>query len=105
VDAVGGTEGPVASRGCLAHIHTVFWFLSNLASNLIEATVPRYGYRMAVMAVVGVAIGALASAVGYVYFMLTIALLVHSLGCYVGKYRRLLEAPGWQRSKRCRRWF
>ena len=54
-----------------------FWFLANLASNAIEATVRSYPVRVAVMMVAGTAIGALASAVGYGFFIVTILLVVH----------------------------
>lgn len=53
-----------------------FWFLSILASNAIEATVRHYGTRTTVMVVAGTAIGALASAVGYSFLILTILLIV-----------------------------
>ena len=53
-----------------------FWFLLNLASNAIEATVYNYATRAIVMVVLGTAIGALASAVGYGFFILTILLIV-----------------------------
>ena len=52
-----------------------FWFLTNLASNAIEANVQNYPTRVAVMAVAGIAIGALASAVGYGFFVVTILLI------------------------------
>ena len=53
-----------------------FWFLVNLASNAIEATVHHYSTRLVVMAAAGIVIGALASAVGYGFFILTLLLIV-----------------------------
>ena len=53
-----------------------FWFLANLASNGIEANVHHYPTRAAAMTVAGIAIGGLASAVGYTFFVLTILLIV-----------------------------
>jgi hypothetical protein len=54
----------------------IFWFVVNIASNTIEAHVRAYGMRMAAMAITGIAIGALASAIGYSFFILTILLIV-----------------------------
>lgn len=53
-----------------------FWFVTNLATNMIEATVHNYRARAAVMTLTGTAIGALASAVGYSFFILTILLVI-----------------------------
>ena len=55
---------------------TAFWFLANSASNTIEATVHHYSTRVVVMAATGIAIGALASAVGYGFFILTLLLII-----------------------------
>jgi hypothetical protein len=52
-----------------------FWFLTNLASNTIEANVHNFPTRAAVMTVAGIAIGALASAVGYSFVVVTILLI------------------------------
>lgn len=53
-----------------------FWFLTNMASNFIEANVHNYPTRVTVMAVAGIAIGALASAVGYGFFVVTVLLII-----------------------------
>lgn len=53
-----------------------FWFLVNLSTNAVEAVVHHYGTRLMVMVVAGIAIGALASAVGYGFFILTVLLFL-----------------------------
>jgi hypothetical protein len=53
-----------------------FWFLTNMASNAIEANIQIYPVRLAMMTVAGITIGALASAVGYGFFVVTILLIV-----------------------------
>jgi hypothetical protein len=54
----------------------LFWFVVNIACNTIEANVRAFGTRVAAMATTGIAIGALASAIGYSFFALTILLVV-----------------------------
>lgn len=64
---------------------TVAWLVSTavlfviciFAVNVLEAFTPRYGARVIVMLLAGVAIGALASAVGYGFFILAVLLALY----------------------------
>jgi hypothetical protein len=75
-----------------------FWFLSNLVSNAIEATVHHYGTRATAMVVAGTAIGALASAVGYSFFILTI-LIILQLRFVRRKMQASLGVKSWVATK------
>lgn len=65
----------------------VLWFITNATTNLLEAKVHRYSTRFLLMTLAGVAIGAISSAIGYTFFIISILLLWQAM-----KVRKTIQA-------------